>query len=48
MRETLKCKSCEKEFYDDFNLLAISSLEFCLLCANQKLDKQQIKQKWHG
>ena len=48
MREFVKCKSCEKEFYDNWNLLSLASLEFCLLCANQKLDKEQIKEKWHG
>ena len=48
MKETEKCKSCEKEFYDNWNLLALTSLGYCLLCANQKLDKEEIKEKWHG
>ena len=45
--EEVECKNCEQKFYDDFNLLSLASLNFCLLCANHKLDKETIKEKYH-
>ena len=45
--EEVKCKKCERKFYDEFNLLSLASLDMCLLCANRNLDKETIKEKYH-
>ena len=45
--EEVECKKCGRSFYDDFNLLCLASLDMCLLCANRKLDKETIKEKYH-
>jgi len=35
LRETLVCEKCNKEFWDSYNLLCISTFKQCLLCANK-------------
>ena len=45
--EEVECKTCGLKFYDDFNLLSLETLDFCLLCANRNLDKETIKEKYH-
>ena len=45
--EEVECPNCKQTFYDQFNLLSLSTLNFCLLCANKKLDKETIKEKYH-
>ena len=45
--EEVECKMCEQKFYDEWNLLCISSLEICLLCANRNLDKDTIKRAYN-
>ena len=45
--EEVECKKCGLKFYDDFNLLSLETLDFCLLCANRNLDKETIKEKYH-
>ena len=37
--DVLLKKVTEKEFYDNWNLLSLASLDYCLLCANKKVDK---------
>jgi hypothetical protein len=41
------CPDCKKSFYDEFNLISLAALNFCLLCANRNLDKQTIEEKYH-
>jgi len=45
--EEVECKKCGLKFYDEFNLLSLATLDFCLLCANRNLDKQTIKEKYN-
>ena len=45
--EEVECKNCGLKFYDEFNLLSLATLDFCLLCANRNLDKETIKEKYH-
>ena len=45
--EEIECQNCKQKFCDQFNLLSLSTLNFCLLCANKKLDKETIKEKYH-
>ena len=45
--DEVQCPNCNLIFYDPFNLLSLSTLNFCLLCANKKVDKQEIKEKYH-
>ena len=45
--EEVECKKCGLTFYDDFNLVCLSALDLCLLCANRNLDKETIKEKYH-
>ena len=45
--EEVECKNCGLKFYDEFNQLSLASLDMCLLCANRKLDKQTIKEKYY-
>ena len=45
--EEVECKKCERKFYDEFNLIFLSALDMCLLCANRNLDKETIKEKYH-
>jgi len=47
MEEEVECKKCGHTFYDEFNLLCLTSLDMCLLCANRNLDKEKIKEKYH-
>jgi len=44
--EEVECKNCERKFYDEFNLLSLATLDFCLLCANRKVDKQTIEKAY--
>ena len=44
--EEVKCKKCERKFYDEFNLLSLASLDMCLLCANRNLDKETIERAY--
>ena len=45
--EELECPECKQNFYDEFNMVCLGALQMCLLCANRKLDKQTIKEKYH-
>ena len=45
--EEVECPSCKQKFYDNYNLISLSTLNFCLLCANKKLDKETIEEKYH-
>ena len=45
--DEVECPNCKQKFYDQFNLLSLASLNFCLLCANRNLDKETIKEKYH-
>tara|TARA_Y100001951_G_C11170061_1_gene199736 strand:- start:404 stop:598 length:195 start_codon:yes stop_codon:yes gene_type:complete len=45
--EEVECPNCKQTFYDQFNLLSLATLNFCLLCANKKLDKETIQEKYH-
>ena len=45
--QEVECKKCGRNFYDEFNLLSLATLDMCLLCANRNLDKAQIKEKYH-
>ena len=45
--DEVECPNCKQKFYDNFNLLSLASLNFCLLCANRNLDKETIKEKYH-
>ena len=46
--DEVECPDCKQKFYDNFNLLSLASLNFCLLCANRNLDKETIEEKYHG
>jgi len=45
--DEVECPECKQKFYDQFNLLSLASLNFCLLCANRNLDKETIEEKYH-
>jgi len=45
--DEVECPGCKQKFYDQFNLLSLASLNFCLLCANRNLDKETIEEKYH-
>ena len=45
--DEVQCPNCNLFFYDSFNLISLSALNYCLLCANKKVDKQEIKEKYH-
>jgi len=45
--DEVECPECKQKFYDNFNLLSLASLNFCLLCANRNLDKETIEEKYH-
>ena len=45
--EQVQCPNCNLFFYDSFNLISLASLNYCLLCANKKLDKETIKEKYN-
>ena len=45
--EEVECKNCGLKFYDEFNLICLSALDMCLLCANRNLDKETIKEKYN-
>ena len=45
--DEVQCPNCNLFFYDSYNLISLSVLNFCLLCANKKLDKEEIKEKYH-
>ena len=45
--EEVKCKKCELQFFDEWNLLSLATLDMCLLCANRNLDKETIEEKYH-
>ena len=45
--EELECPECNQNFYDEYNLKSLIMLKMCLLCANRKLDKQTIKEKYN-
>ena len=48
MREIMICKNCKKEFYDQWNFLCISTLDYCLKCANQKCNIEQLERLPYG
>ena len=43
----VECPKCKKKFYDEWNLVSLATLNFCLLCANRNLDKQTIEDKYN-
>ena len=45
--EELECPQCKRSYYDEFNMVCLGALQMCLLCANRKLDKETIKEKYH-
>ena len=45
--DEVECPNCKLKFYDNYNLISLSALNFCLLCANKKLDKETIEEKYH-
>jgi len=45
--EEVKCKNCERKFYDEYNLICLGALELCLLCANRNLDKPTIEKAYN-
>ena len=45
--DEVECPICKQKFYDSFNLISLSALQLCLLCANRNLDKETIKEKYH-
>jgi len=45
--EEVECKKCGLNFYDEFNLICLSALDMCLLCANRNLDKETIEEKYN-
>ena len=45
--EEVECPNCKQKFYDQFNLLSLASLGFCLLCANRNVKKETIEEKYH-
>jgi len=45
--DEVECPNCKQKFYDNYNLISLSALNFCLLCANKKLDKETIEEKYH-
>jgi len=47
LTDEIECPKCKNKFYDDFNLLSLSALNLCLLCANRNLDKETINEKYH-
>ena len=45
--EEVECKKCELKFYDEYNLICLSALDMCLLCANRNLDKLTIEKAYN-
>ena len=45
--DEVECPNCKQKFYDNYNLISLSTLNFCLLCANRNLDKETIEEKYH-
>gem|GEM_PF-5834086 len=45
--EEVDCPECNQNFYDEYNLKSLIMLKMCLLCANRKLDKETIKEKYN-
>ena len=45
--EEVECKNCGLKFYDEFNLICLSALDMCLLCANRNLDKDKIERAYN-
>ena len=45
--EEVECKNCGLKFYDEFNLICLSALDMCLLCANSNLDKLTIEKAYN-
>ena len=45
--EEVECPNCKQKFYDQYNLISLGTLGFCLLCANRNLKKETIKEKYH-
>jgi len=48
MREILTCKNCKRTFWDNWNILCIDALDYCLKCANEKCNIQQLKRLPYG
>jgi len=45
--EEVECKNCGLKFCDEWNLVSLATLNFCLLCANRNLDKETIEDKYN-
>ena len=43
----VECPECGKKFFDEFNCISLATLDYCLLCANKKLDKDEIERKYN-
>jgi hypothetical protein len=48
LTDEVECKECKKKFYDEYNLICLATLDFCILCANRKLDKETIERKYQN
>jgi hypothetical protein len=48
LTDEVECKECKKKFYDEFNLLCLATLDYCIMCANRKLDKETIERKYQN
>ncbi len=48
LRDTVICKGCKLEFYDSFNLVCLGALDFCLKCANENVNKEDISKTHYG
>ena len=47
LTDEVECPKCKKKFYDEWNLVSLATLDFCLLCANRNLDKETIEDKYN-
>jgi len=45
--EEVECKKCERKFFDEWNLLSLSTFDMCMLCTNRYVDKETIKRKYN-
>ncbi len=40
IREELTCKKCGLAFFDNYNMICLSALGFCLKCANTQVNNE--------
>ena len=48
LTDEVECKECKGKFYDEFNLLCLATLDYCIRCSNRKLDKETIERKYQN